>query len=1268
MRFIPDGPDIPEELLIARDRGNVIFFCGAGVSRAFADLPGFEALAKTVIDELGSTSTSPARKLLTKALRMGHMSGVGGLLATDRIFGLLEREFETQDVRAAVGRAVRPLAGSSLKAHRILLDLSRPPNGQARLVTTNFDLLFEDCDRTLLSWGPPLLPDIRNLKKFTGVIHLHGRVDDTYNVPEDEEFVVSSADFGRAYLSDGWATRFIQTLMERYQIVFVGYSADDPPVQYLLEALNLAPGSRQRLYAFQNGLAGDAAALWEHKGVKAIPFDSSNGFDTLWDSLAAWAERSRDAKAWHEATFENAGAGPENSDRHFRGQIADILSTAEGTRALVLSQKPLDGRWLLVLDPQFRYAPPLRVNAFATESPVPVPFQTLGLDCDIEPDPKEPGILSNDTSPPNGVFDAFDILPLDRERINDVVSAPFYGGPLASSSALSPRLASLGIWLNRIAHQPVTLWWASHKNGLHPRIIDHIKSSLSHDSVRFSDGVRRGWRLLFAAWSDRRIDPDAAEFDLAARVEREGWSTELVRNLVDIYRPQIVVQRGYHPAYPAYWAESISDGLISGDVEYPAPNNALVVPNAFLPYAIVLFRSNLELAITLENEVRGGSDLYLEPTRANDGELEVSDEAYGITGPVARFQKLMLRWSHLDSIAAHDETLRWTASDEAVFARLRIWAASQPTLLSDTEAGDLLLALSDKVFWGATHDRDILFALRDRWIGFESAVQVALSDRLRTGNFIWTPDQAKEYERAIIIDRLNRLYWLTLQGIELPFDLESFSAPLRQRVPEWMPNHATEAVRSRATKAYDIETDDSEADLLDVPLREILPRAREAGQFNFGGHMRRDPFRGLAKRRPSRAMKALSVRAKTGEAPKEAWATFLFSDTRKTDSLRLVKVIAGRLAGLPSEQLSQFPSAIANWIDTMAGRLYAEAEGIFVAIWDRVLAVLSENPRNRHLGKRDWADGAVSSPILSLKQALSKDPTIKGLKAKNRLPDRFTYRVDQLLSLPGDYGRFAMNLFATNLGWLYYVDPVWATKSFIPAANRTDDTGNAFWDGFLRAPKVPPIPLYQCLKKGLILRAHVNPSKRHSVNALAGMLLAGWGGDSSKMTFGRLMTNVQFRDLLVEAGNEFRVQVLMTLKRWSAEPDTKWRVKVIPFLQLVWPKQRALRNPAVSSALVNLAMSSGDLLPQISALVLPRLVQSAVTRLSSIVLDVGKPDFAVAKYPVECLDIFWAILPEDSEQWPYQFEKILAIFEEKAETKGDPRLAELRRRIQHNQN
>ena len=125
-----------------------------------------------------------------------------------------------------------------LRAHRILLDLSRDMAGKVRLVTTNFDLLFEAAAPKAQVWTPLHLPQFRDGEIFDGIVHLHGVFDEDYGKPVGGNLVLSSADFGRAYLAEGWATEFIRRAIRNYRLVFVGYGADDPPVQYLLEALS----------------------------------------------------------------------------------------------------------------------------------------------------------------------------------------------------------------------------------------------------------------------------------------------------------------------------------------------------------------------------------------------------------------------------------------------------------------------------------------------------------------------------------------------------------------------------------------------------------------------------------------------------------------------------------------------------------------------------------------------------------------------------------------------------------------------------------------------------------------------------------------------------------------------------------------------------------------------------------------------------------------------------------------------------------------------
>ena len=121
LRFLADGPSLPDELLVASDEGRVLFFCGAGVSCAKANLPNFLDLARRVMLELRVLPESPAQQLLNTAATLAAIDGVGGIIAADRIFGLLEREFAVADIERAVGAALKPDEGVDLSAHRTLL-------------------------------------------------------------------------------------------------------------------------------------------------------------------------------------------------------------------------------------------------------------------------------------------------------------------------------------------------------------------------------------------------------------------------------------------------------------------------------------------------------------------------------------------------------------------------------------------------------------------------------------------------------------------------------------------------------------------------------------------------------------------------------------------------------------------------------------------------------------------------------------------------------------------------------------------------------------------------------------------------------------------------------------------------------------------------------------------------------------------------------------------------------------------------------------------
>jgi hypothetical protein len=270
LRFLPDGPSIPDELLVARDEGRVVFFCGAGVSRAKAGLTDFLGLARAVADKLAISPDSAIRELIATFPTLPVIKGLGSLASADRVFSLMEREFGTKDIYNAIATSLKPIPTADLSAHRYLLDLARGPDGHVRLVTTNFDLLFEACDPITDKWKPPRLPDPLRNDEFQGIVHLHGHVTDDYTDAAGDGLIISSSEFGRAYLSERWATDFIRTVLEKYVVVFIGYAADDPPMQYLLEGLNRRAGLSNETYAFHPGSREDGQARWTQKGVKAI--------------------------------------------------------------------------------------------------------------------------------------------------------------------------------------------------------------------------------------------------------------------------------------------------------------------------------------------------------------------------------------------------------------------------------------------------------------------------------------------------------------------------------------------------------------------------------------------------------------------------------------------------------------------------------------------------------------------------------------------------------------------------------------------------------------------------------------------------------------------------------------------------------------------------------------------------------------------------------------------------------------------------------------
>jgi hypothetical protein len=76
-----------------------------------------------LLDDLGSAKDSPARILFNAGTEAERVSGVKGLLAYDRIFGMLEREFEPAEVRRAVAMSLYAFVVAALLNLSIAADV-----------------------------------------------------------------------------------------------------------------------------------------------------------------------------------------------------------------------------------------------------------------------------------------------------------------------------------------------------------------------------------------------------------------------------------------------------------------------------------------------------------------------------------------------------------------------------------------------------------------------------------------------------------------------------------------------------------------------------------------------------------------------------------------------------------------------------------------------------------------------------------------------------------------------------------------------------------------------------------------------------------------------------------------------------------------------------------------------------------------------------------------------------------------------------------------
>lgn len=334
--WITGEVELPEEILDAHERGELVFFIGAGASLASpSSLPLFDGLA---------------RKL---ARRAAHpFSKRGGL---DFFVGQLESLPQGFDAHHHARELIDNPRSKFNQLHSSIVGLADVGNS-FRIVTTNYDNHLAAAAKSAdiavpNTWYAPALPLGRD---FLGLVHLHGSV-----LRPKDEIILTDRDFGHAYITDAWAARFLLSMFDRFTVVFIGYSHDDVIMRYL--ALGLPSGGEEqttRRFAFTSDPSN---SKWDYLGIRTISYPVvGRNHGALVAALDAWGERARMGQTAHWTRMQAIVAGGTTVPLHDRDYMNARLRTAEGARDFAGATGPLsdDAKldWLTYLEdlPEFK--------------------------------------------------------------------------------------------------------------------------------------------------------------------------------------------------------------------------------------------------------------------------------------------------------------------------------------------------------------------------------------------------------------------------------------------------------------------------------------------------------------------------------------------------------------------------------------------------------------------------------------------------------------------------------------------------------------------------------------------------------------------------------------------------------------------------------------------------------------------------------------------------------------------------------------------------
>ncbi len=1197
MQFISNGPDIPDALLQAHEDGRVVFFCGAGISYP-AGLPSFKGLVEDIYQRNGTVPNEMERTALVR----GHF---------DATLDLLERRLPGQRlaVRRALANALKPKLRrkGAIDTHDALLSLARDRNGAMRLVTTNFDHVFHAAAKrsrqAFQAYAAPMLPIPKN-SRWNGLVYLHGLLPKKADDTALNRLVVTSGDFGLAYLTERWAARFVSELFRNYVVCFVGYSINDPVLRYMMDALaadRMLGEVTPQAWALGDCEPGQEASKtveWEAKGVSPILYPvpaGTHNHSALHQTLHAWAETYRDGVTGKERiVVAHALARPSAStlQDNFVGRMLWALSDPSGLPARRFADfNPVPSLdWLL--------------DAFTADRYGHTDLARFGVPPLGKTDPKLQFSLIHRPAP-------YTLAP--PMRLLTVFGAATHWDDV---------MFQLARWLLRHLGDPqLVLLIAEHGGRLHGQLSLQIEHRLDELALLEREGktselddirahapnaipgplVRILWRLLLGG----RVKLPWREFDLhrwKSRFKREGLTAILRLELRDLLSPKVRLSK------PLRWGEEPESEneptrlrqlvdwklVLAADHVYAGLRDLADAQwQAALPVLLEDMQLLLRDALDLMRELGEGderSDLScwelpsICPHRQNRGFRDW----------VSLIELLRDAWlavRNVDNAKAARVAKTWFELPYPTFKRLALFAAAQDGCIAPEHWVEWLDSDSAWWMWAIDTRREVLRLL----VLQGSRLEPGSRDRLESIILAGPPRHMyrDDLEHDQWQSRVERSVWLHLvklsaSGLALGTASEVRLAELSRLHPEWQlaandRDEFSHWMSGTGDPDYEIH---QEVDSAPRKRRDLVQWLVKLQPENSPFY--KDTWRAVCRKHSLNSLYALCDLTLQNTWPAVRWREALQVWSEDGMVLRSWRFAAPLVQSMPDTVLQELAHVVTWWLQA-ASKSIDRHKNILLYMCQRVLGLSLEEDSGIRGGDGETIQQpvteAINHPIGHVTQALinlwfKRDPNDgEGLPAD--IGPLFT----QLCDIRVTRSRHGRVLLASRLIALYRVDHKWTEQCLLPRFDWAADPmeAKAMWEGFLWSPRLYQ-PLLLAFKQQFLDTArHYGELGQHSQQFAAFLTYAaldpvdGYSAEDWRAAL----------TALPKKGLEESAEALVQALEGAAnQREEYWKNRIQPFWHGVWPKSRDLASPGISESLALLCIAAGSEFPAVVIAVL----------------------------------------------------------------------------------